>query len=111
MGLYQSGLFGNAEVGKHDIVYGDIWLLGAHLLLVGDATNPGDIARLMRVAQGRVSAIVTDPPLLRNATILACEPRMTRYWYLSSPRFTRGTPVDVLPATVAADLNRYTTQV
>ena len=62
MSLYQSGLFGTAELSEHDIVYGDIWALGAHLLLVGDATNPGDIARLMRVAQGRVSAIITDPP-------------------------------------------------
>jgi len=39
---------------------GDLWLLGRHSLLCGDATNPEDVARLM---QGKKANLcVTDPP-------------------------------------------------
>src|SRR5258705_8811134 len=41
-------------------VLGDLWILGAHRLLVGDATVSADVAKLMA---GEVAALVfTDPP-------------------------------------------------
>ena len=39
---------------------GDIWRLGRHRLLCGDATNPADIARLTDGA--KLNLIITDPP-------------------------------------------------
>jgi DNA modification methylase len=39
---------------------GDLWLLGDHRLLCGDATKPGDVARLMGGAQA--ACMWTDPP-------------------------------------------------
>jgi DNA modification methylase len=39
---------------------GDLWLLGEHRLLAGDATNPDDVARLLDGAQPTLLA--TDPP-------------------------------------------------
>jgi len=39
---------------------GDLWVLGEHKLLVGDATNPGDVVRLM--ANEIADLIFTDPP-------------------------------------------------
>jgi DNA modification methylase len=39
---------------------GDLWLLGRHRVLCGDATNAADVARLM--GGHREDAIVTDPP-------------------------------------------------
>jgi DNA modification methylase len=41
---------------------GDLWVLGDHRLLCGDATNPDDVARLMGVE--RASLLATDPPYL-----------------------------------------------
>jgi len=38
----------------------DLWLLGRHRLLCGDATNPDDMARLL--AGARPKLCVTDPP-------------------------------------------------
>lgn len=38
----------------------DRWRLGDHVLLVGDATNPTDVARLLGSAEPRL--LVTDPP-------------------------------------------------
>lgn len=39
---------------------GDVWLLGRHRLMCGDATNPRDISRLM---DGRLAdMLLTDPP-------------------------------------------------
>jgi DNA modification methylase len=39
---------------------GDLWLLGRHRLLCGDATNADDVARLM--AGAKASLFATDPP-------------------------------------------------
>lgn len=39
---------------------GDLWVLGDHLVLCGDATNPDDVARLLGGATPRLLA--TDPP-------------------------------------------------
>src|SRR5882762_3103605 len=39
---------------------GDLWLLGRHRLLCGDATNPADMARLLAGSKPRLC--VTDPP-------------------------------------------------
>ena len=38
---------------------GDLWLLGGHRLLCGDATNPNDVARLL---EARPHLMVCDPP-------------------------------------------------
>jgi len=39
---------------------GDLWLLGSHRLLVGDATNQSDVAKLM--AGDAADLVFTDPP-------------------------------------------------
>ena len=39
---------------------GDLWLLGEHRLLCGDATNPLDVARLL--GEARPHLMATDPP-------------------------------------------------
>jgi hypothetical protein len=39
---------------------GDLWVLGDHRVLCGDATNPDDVARLLGGAEPRLLA--TDPP-------------------------------------------------
>jgi len=39
---------------------GDLWQVGDHRLLCGDATNPADVARLLAGARPRL--LVTDPP-------------------------------------------------
>jgi DNA methylase len=39
---------------------GDLWLLGDHRLLAGDATNPDDVARLLDGA--KPTLLATDPP-------------------------------------------------
>lgn len=39
---------------------GDVWQLGPHLLMCGDATDPDDVATLMRDA--KAALVVTDPP-------------------------------------------------
>ncbi len=41
-------------------VTGDLWILGTHRLLVGDATNGDDVARLM--AGAAADLVFTDPP-------------------------------------------------
>jgi DNA modification methylase len=41
---------------------GDLWLLGAHRLLCGDATNEEDVRRLM--GERRAPLLATDPPYL-----------------------------------------------
>lgn len=39
---------------------GDVWQLGPHLLMCGDATDPDDVARLMDGS--KAALVVTDPP-------------------------------------------------
>jgi len=39
---------------------GDLWMLGEHRLLCGDATNPDDVARLLD--DGTPTLLTTDPP-------------------------------------------------
>lgn len=39
---------------------GDLWILGEHRLLVGDSTNPNDVAKLMEGAKAHI--VYTDPP-------------------------------------------------
>ncbi len=41
-------------------LFGDLWILGSHKLLVGDATNQADVARLM--AGDSADLVFTDPP-------------------------------------------------
>ena len=45
---------------------GDLWLLGEHRVLCGDATNPHDVAIVMNGAQAKLMA--TDPPYLVDYT-------------------------------------------
>jgi ParB/RepB/Spo0J family partition protein len=40
--------------------YGEVWRLGRHLLICGDATKPADVQKLMRGA--KADLVVTDPP-------------------------------------------------
>lgn len=45
---------------------GQLWILGSHRLLIGDATNPDDFARLM---DGQLASIcATDPPYFIDYT-------------------------------------------
>lgn len=39
---------------------GDVWQLGRHILMCGDSTDAGDVARLMDGV--RAALVVTDPP-------------------------------------------------
>jgi site-specific DNA-methyltransferase (adenine-specific) len=39
---------------------GDLWVLGRHRLLCGDATKPDDLAQLL--PEGRADLLLTDPP-------------------------------------------------
>jgi DNA modification methylase len=39
---------------------GDLWVVGPHRILCGDARRPGDLSRLL--AGERVDAVITDPP-------------------------------------------------
>ena len=39
---------------------GDIWLLGEHRLMCGDATDPDDVSQLMQ--DDRLDLVITDPP-------------------------------------------------
>ena len=41
---------------------GDLWGLGDHRLLVGDATNAGDVAQLLAAAPESPRMLITDPP-------------------------------------------------
>ena len=41
---------------------GDLWALGDHLLLCGDATNETDVGRLLSAAPESPFLMVTDPP-------------------------------------------------
>ncbi len=49
-----------AAQGAHGAKRGDLWALGGHLLLCGDATDPKAVARLM--GDKRAQIAFTDPP-------------------------------------------------
>jgi len=52
--------FEEPEENIHGVIRGDIWLLGGHRLVCGDATNLGDVEKLM---DGKLADMVfTDPP-------------------------------------------------
>lgn len=51
----------DAEVERR-VKDGDLWELGDHLLLVGDSTNKGDVATLVKEGGGDVDMLITDPP-------------------------------------------------
>lgn len=46
--------------------YGDLWALGDHLLLCGDATSEEDVNRLLNAAPESPFLMVTDPPYGMN---------------------------------------------
>ncbi|WP_238807732.1 ParB N-terminal domain-containing protein [Paenibacillus sp. EKM212P] len=48
------------EIKKPETRRGDVWQLGRHRLVCGDATNPDDVALLMDGA--KAALVVTDPP-------------------------------------------------
>jgi ParB-like chromosome segregation protein Spo0J len=55
---------------------GDLWQLGAHRLLCGDATKPGDIERLM--ASEKADMVFTDPPYNVNYGSIVGHPSYKR---------------------------------
>ncbi|GAA0390397.1 site-specific DNA-methyltransferase [Paenibacillus motobuensis] len=48
------------QIDEPETQRGDVWQLGPHLLMCGDATDPEDIARLMEGEKAEL--VVTDPP-------------------------------------------------
>lgn len=48
------------EIREPETIQGDVWQLGRHLLMCGDATNTDDINRLM--GGRKANLVVTDPP-------------------------------------------------
>lgn len=48
------------QIQEPETKYGDVWRLGRHLLVCGDATISGDVQLLM--AGQRAALVVTDPP-------------------------------------------------
>ncbi|WLR50045.1 DNA methyltransferase [Bacillus tianshenii] len=48
------------EIQEAETQYGDVWKLGRHLLVCGDATKLSDVKQLMR--GDKANLIVTDPP-------------------------------------------------
>lgn len=48
------------EIKEPESRYGDVWQLGRHLLMCGDATKPEDVQKLM--AGAKAALVVTDPP-------------------------------------------------
>jgi DNA modification methylase len=74
---------------------GDLWLLGDHRLLCGDAGSPADLDRLLDGAQ--VSLLATDPPY--NVKV---EPRSNNAIAAGRSSFTaqgrRGTTVEAMDA-------------
>jgi DNA modification methylase len=67
------------------VVRGQVWLLGRHRLLCGDATDADDMERLMNGA--RVQAILTDPPYGMDKDIVGDEERAL--WRLHRDAFAR----------------------
>lgn len=50
----------SVEENKHGVVQGDVWQLGRHRLVCGDATVYEDVLKLME--GGKASMVFTDPP-------------------------------------------------
>lgn len=51
------------DTGEPDICQaGDLWRLGDHFLLVGDATKKEDVERLSKSVEGGADLYITDPP-------------------------------------------------
>ncbi|WP_342772861.1 hypothetical protein [Paenibacillus lentus] len=48
------------QIDEPEMQRGDVWQLGPHLLMCGDATNPEDMARLM--GDAKAALVVSDPP-------------------------------------------------
>ncbi|QGQ95851.1 DNA modification methylase [Paenibacillus psychroresistens] len=48
------------DIKEPESKYGDVWKLGRHILVCGDATNLADVQRLMDGV--KASLVVTDPP-------------------------------------------------
>ncbi|MDQ0269955.1 site-specific DNA-methyltransferase [Cytobacillus purgationiresistens] len=48
------------NISEPETNYGDVWKLGRHLLVCGDATNAKDIAKLM--GEDQADLVITDPP-------------------------------------------------
>ncbi|MCP6683235.1 site-specific DNA-methyltransferase [Bacillus nakamurai] len=48
------------NISEPETKYGDVWRLGRHTLVCGDATKPDDVARLMN--GHKADLVVTDPP-------------------------------------------------
>lgn len=48
------------EIKEPETKYGDVWQLGRHILVCGDATNLSDVQKLMDGK--KASLVVTDPP-------------------------------------------------
>ena len=45
---------------KAKVQSGEIWQLGEHRLMCGDATNPEDVKKL--VGENKIDLLLTDPP-------------------------------------------------
>lgn len=56
------GALDAAENGPTRACPGDLWQLGRHRLLVGDATDRGEVARLFDSGREQADLIFTDPP-------------------------------------------------
>ena len=61
------------EIHEPETHRGDVWQLGRHILMCGDATDPDDVARLMDGAA--VALVVTDPPY--NVAVESDSARLT----------------------------------
>lgn len=48
------------EIREPETRLGDVWRLGSHILMCGDATSPKDVSRLMDGT--KAALIITDPP-------------------------------------------------
>jgi DNA modification methylase len=72
------------------VVRGQVWQLGRHRLLCGDATDADDIARLMNGV--RVPAILTDPPYGMDKDIVGDQERAL--WRLHRDAFARLSVLD-----------------
>jgi ParB-like chromosome segregation protein Spo0J len=68
-----------------NVARGQVWQLGRHRLLCGDATDADDVARLMNGA--RAPAVLTDPPYGMDKDIVGDQERAL--WRLHRDAFAR----------------------